>query len=296
MILGVASGKGGTGKTTVAVGLAAALAAHGGATLVDLDVEAPNAHLFFDLEPGGQVSEYIPVPLVDEEVCTRCGQCSDLCQFKAIAVLGQVIVVYDAMCHGCGGCWTICPEGAISQGQRELGQVSWGAARDVPGLDLIMGSLRVGEAMSPPLMKRVMERVDSQGPIIIDAPPGTSCPVMTAAGFCDAILLVTEPTPFGLYDLSLAVAALRPLGKPLGVVVNRAGLGDEKVFDYCQKEGLPVLAEIPFDRKVAQAYSQGRRMTSLRPNWERMLLDIYTHFLGELGLDEGRTPVAEVGR
>lgn len=296
MILGVASGKGGTGKTTVAVGLAAALAAHGGATLVDLDVEAPNAHLFFDLEPGGEVSEYMPVPVVDEEVCTRCGQCSDLCQFKAIAVLGQVIVVYDAMCHGCGGCWTICPEGAISQGQRELGQVSWGSARDVPGLDLIMGRLRVGEAMSPPLMKRVMERVDSQGPIIVDAPPGTSCPVMTAAGLCDAILLVTEPTPFGLYDLSLAVAALRPLGKPLGVVVNRAGLGDDKVFGYCQAEGLPVLAEIPFDREVAQAYSQGRRMTSLRPNWEPMLLDIYIHFLRELGLDEQWAPLAEIGQ
>lgn len=296
MILGVASGKGGTGKTMVAVGLAAALAAHGGATLVDLDVEAPNAHLFFDLEPGGQVTEYLPVPVVNEEVCTRCGQCSDLCQFKAIAVLGQAIVVYDAMCHGCGGCWTICPEGAISQGQRELGQVSWGTAQDAPRLELVMGTLRIGEAMSPFLMKRVMQRVAAQVPVIVDAPPGTSCPMMTAAGFCDAILLVTEPTPFGLYDLRLAVAALRPSGKPLGVLVNRAGLGDQELFDYCQEEGLAVLAKIPFDRQVAQAYSQGRRLTSLRRNWERMLLKVYIHFLRELVLENEFSTMAKVSR
>ncbi len=296
MIIGVASGKGGTGKTTVAVGLATALAAHGGATLVDLDVEAPNAHLFFDLEPASQVKEHLPVPLVDEEICTRCGRCSDLCQFKAIAVLGQVIVVHDAMCHGCGGCWTICPEGAISQGQRELGQVSWGTTRDAPGLELVMGRLRVGEAMSPSLMRRVMDRVQGNGPIIIDAPPGTSCPLMTVAGFCDGILLVSEPTPFGLYDLRLALAALRPLGKPLAVLVNRAGLGDEGLFDFCQEEGLPILAEIPFDREVAQAYSQGGRLTSLRPDWEGMLLGVYTHFLRELVLESDVPVRAGAGR
>lgn len=291
MILAVASGKGGTGKTTVSVSLAALLAQDGPTTLVDLDVEAPNAHLFVEPHWQEQATQFLPVPVVDESRCTRCAACSDLCQFKAIAVLGDVIVTFDPMCHGCGGCWTVCPEQCISQGRRELGESLVGHAVDVDGLRLAMGRLRIGEAMSPPLMKRVMKLIPSDGDVIIDAPPGTSCPAMTATSFADALLMVTEPTPFGLYDLSLAVQALRPMNKPMGVVINRAGMGDDRVLGYCREQGLPILAEIPFDKEIARGYSNGKRLEQSRPALIKTLKDVIAHFKVQLsGNGDGASP------
>jgi MinD superfamily P-loop ATPase len=258
---------------------------------VDLDVEAPNAHLFLDPVWEGQETAYLPVPKVDEDACTRCGQCSDICQFKAIAVLGQAIVTFEPMCHGCAACWTICPEQCISQGRRELGQVSWGRAGSLNDLRLVMGKLRVGEAMSPPLMHKVMDRLETDGPVIIDAPPGTSCPAMASVGFASAVVLVTEPTPFGLYDLKLAAEAFSSLDIPMGVIINRAGLGDDKVTDFCLQKGLPVLARIPFDLEVARAYSRGERLVEVRPRLDHDLIRVWDHFQGQTaaGLKETGT-------
>lgn len=276
MILAVASGKGGTGKTTIAVSLACALAAKEKVTLVDLDVEAPNSHLFLEPDFTGEETAFLPVPQVDEDACTRCGECSDICQFKAIALLGNTIITFPPLCHGCGACWTVCPEKCIEKSVRELGEMSWGKAGVEKNLDLLMGRLRIGEAMSPPLMRQVMEKMDRSRQIIIDAPPGTSCPMMTAQQPAEAVLLVTEPTPFGLHDFRLAVEALKPLNKPMGVIINRAGLGYEKVHEFCQNEGLEVLASIEYDEKIAQAYSRGERLIQAAPHVAEKLLNAHS--------------------
>jgi MinD superfamily P-loop ATPase len=258
MIVSVASGKGGTGKTTVAASLAAAW--DGPVLAVDLDVEEPNLHLFLQPVIIGSETAYMQVPEVQEAKCTYCGACSELCQFKAISVFNQMILSFPEMCHGCGGCMAICPEQAITAGQRELGEVSWGQAN---GVGFMSGRLRIGEAMSPPLMRQVKARLDKTlsltgGDVIIDAPPGVSCPAVNAVLDSDVILLVTEPTPFGFFDFQLAWEAFTPLGKPLGVVVNRAGVGNDAIYRFCRDKGLPILAEIPYDRAIAEAYARGR--------------------------------------
>jgi MinD superfamily P-loop ATPase len=259
VILAVASGKGGTGKTTVAASLAWVWPRPVAA--VDLDVEEPNLHLFLQPQIEGSETASIEVPVADESKCTHCRACAEICQFKAISVLGSVLLTFPEMCHGCGGCIAVCPEKALTTGTRELGEIQWGRADG--RIDFFMGRLRVGEAMSPPLMRAVMAKLAAGSrhrstDLIIDAPPGTSCPAINAVLPSDAILLVTEPTPFGDHDFRLAHQAFRPLLKPMAAVINRAGLGDRSVYDYCRREGLPILAEIPFDRRLAEAYSQGR--------------------------------------
>jgi MinD superfamily P-loop ATPase len=198
------------------------------------------------------------IPVVDESRCTYCGACAQICQFKAISVVGQVVLTFPEMCHGCGGCFAVCPEGALTAGTRELGEISWGKAGEI---GFLMGRLRVGEAMTPPLMRQVKEelntRFDPRNDAIIDAPPGVSCPAVNAVMDSDGIVLVTEPTPFGFHDFRLAHEAFAPFGKPMGVVVNRAGLGDHSVYEYCRKHDLAVLAEIPYARRIAEAYSRG---------------------------------------
>ncbi len=265
MILSVASGKGGTGKTTVSAALAWAWKAP--LDLMDLDVEAPNLHLFLDPEIEACEKAHLEIPTVDASRCTHCQMCSKLCQFKAISDMGRTLLIFPEMCHGCGGCLAVCPEKALKPGLRELGEVCWGQAGEQ---GFFMGRLRVGEAMSPPLMREVKARWKRSGQtqkrdLIIDAPPGTSCPAVNAVMDSDVICLVTEPTPFGLYDLKLAVEAFRPLGIPMGVVVNRYGVGDAAVFDFCSQAGLPVLAKIPFSRSLAQAYANGRVLTRAEP-------------------------------
>ncbi|MFZ5584559.1 MAG: ATP-binding protein [Thermodesulfobacteriota bacterium] len=265
MIVAVASGKGGTGKTT----LAASLAWVWGRPLVavDLDVEEPNLHLFLKPTPGAEQTAYIEVPQADESLCTACGACADICQFKAISLLGETLLTFPEMCHGCGGCLAVCPAGALTAGRRELGRIIWGRAGDIAFLG---GRLRVGEAMSPPLMRQVRAALaellaGGGADAIIDAPPGVSCPAVNAVMDADLILLVTEPTPFGLHDLTLAHQAFAPLGKPMAVVVNRAGLGHRGVQDYCRREGLAVLAEIPFQREAAEAYARGQVLAAAAP-------------------------------
>jgi MinD superfamily P-loop ATPase len=257
MKIAVASGKGGTGKTTVCGALADVWPQK--VQLVDLDVEEPNLHLFMRPQINSTKTAYMEVPQVDEEKCTYCGVCSDLCQFKAISVLANVILTFPEMCHGCGGCMAICPEGAISIGKRELGTVESGAAK---GKRFLMGRLRVGEAMAPPLMRSVLAELGqpdtgANADVIIDCPPGVSCPAVTAVSQSDVILLVSEPTPFGLYDFKLAHEAFNPMGKPMAAVINRATLGDGQLEEYCKAHNIPILAQIPFERKAAQAYAGG---------------------------------------
>lgn len=258
MIVSVASGKGGTGKTTVSASLASIW--DGRLLAVDLDVEEPNLHLFLHPAIHGRETAYMMVPSVDESRCTHCGICSELCRFKAVSVLSDLILTFPEMCHGCGGCIAVCPEKALLPGKRELGEISWGEAQ---ASGFLMGRLRVGEAMSPPLMRQVKIKLDQMmlsrgGDAIIDAPPGVSCPAVNAVMDSDVIVLVTEPTPFGFYDFKLAWEAFTLLKKPMGVVINRAGLGDHAIYGFCQEKGLPILAEIPYDRTIAEAYSRGR--------------------------------------
>jgi MinD superfamily P-loop ATPase len=267
MIVAVASGKGGTGKTTVTASLAWVWDRP--VTAVDLDVEEPNLHLFLKPEISGRETATMEVPVADESKCTYCRACSDLCQFKAVSVLGSVLLTFPDMCHGCGGCIAVCPEKALSAGARELGEISWGRAAGRIGF--FMGRLRVGEAMSPPLMRAVIAKLghtrkEAGSDVLIDAPPGTSCPAVNAVLPSDLILLVTEPTPFGFHDFRLAHEAFAPLGKPMGVVINRAGLGDRSVQDYCRSQQLPILAEIPFDRRLAEAYSRGHVLAEVLPD------------------------------
>ncbi|MGE4264842.1 MAG: 4Fe-4S binding protein [Desulfovibrio sp.] len=282
MIYAVASGKGGTGKTTVTASLAAIWDRP--LMAVDLDVEEPNLHLFLKPDIAAEEKGMLEVPVLDPARCTLCGQCAEFCQYKALALMGKTLMIFPEMCHGCGGCLALCPEGALSPGGRELGGIlSGGFATDaVPAGrgDFLMGRLRVGEAMSPPLMRQVKARLPRRfdaRDIIIDAPPGVSCPAVNAVLDADCIVLVTEPTPFGLHDLRLAVEAFRPIGKPLGVVVNRAGAGDAKVQAYCLEEGLPVWAEIPFSRAVAEAYSRGEVAARAVPQLRAVFLALMAH-------------------
>ena len=266
MNVAIASGKGGTGKTTVATNLAVTAAASGREVQVlDCDVEAPNAHLFLKPEIERSEAVSVPVPEVDEEKCTACGECGRICQYSAIVSLKTKPLVFPELCHGCGGCALVCPEGAITEGLREVGVVEEGSAG---GVRFAGGKLRIGEAMAPPLIRAVKERALEDALVIVDAPPGTSCPVIEAVRGADFVLLVTEPTPFGLNDLAIAVDTVRKLGLPFAVVVNRAGLGHDSVYAYCEDENIDILAELPDDRRVAEAYSRGELAVRALPEFK----------------------------
>ncbi len=257
MIISVASGKGGTGKTTVAVNLALSL---NNVQLLDCDVEEPNAHLFIKPCIKDELNACVLVPEVDELKCTYCGKCRQVCAYHAIAVLpgsadkkGNVLI-FPHLCHGCGACSMFCPQGAIREVNKEIGVIEIGDNND---MQFVHGRLNIGEAMSPPLIRQVKEYINSTRIVIVDAPPGTSCPVIASVKGSDFCVLVTEPTPFGLNDLILAVDVLRKIGIPFGVVINRSDIGDKKAEDYCSLENIPVLMKIPFSREIALSYSQG---------------------------------------
>ena len=277
MIICIASGKGGTGKTTIAANLAAVLAEK--AQYLDCDVEEPNGHLF--LRPNIEHSEpvSVPVPKVDLEKCDFCGKCAEFCQFNAIAVLGKNILTFPELCHSCGGCKLICPKEAISEIPKEIGKLEKGMAGEV---EFVHGHLRIGEAMAVPLIERVKKEIKPHKIAIIDAPPGTSCPVIAALKGSDVALLVTEPTPFGLFDLKLAVGVARILKIPLAIVVNRADLGDKKMFDYCAKEDIPILMTIPFSKDIAQTYAKGELLVK-QPKWQDQFLALWHQIKETMG-------------
>lgn len=270
MIISIASGKGGTGKTTLSTNLAASLGE--GVQILDCDVEEPNSHLFLNPAFKTKTPVFSLVPKVDEANCTYCGKCADICRFSAINIVGNTVLTFPELCHGCGGCMIVCPEGAISDSGRELGVVESGTAGSA---DFTHGVLRIGEAMSPPLIKAVRSLEKDDMINIIDAPPGTSCPVIAAMKDADFVIMVTEPTPFGLHDLKLAVEAVKVLGIPSGLVINRSDIGDNGVADYAKAENIPVLLEIPFDRRIAEAYSNGRLVIEELPEWKEKFLGLF---------------------
>ena len=285
MIISVASGKGGTGKTLVATSLALSLKHSHGVVLLDCDVEEPNDHVFLQPEITGSKAVSILVPKIDEDKCTYCGRCAEVCTYHAIAVLGNNVMTFPQLCHGCGACSYLCPEKAISEESRETGVVEWGHS---DGVGFIHGKLTVGEAMAPPVIRKVKEYASNDGTVIIDVPPGTSCPVVEAIKGSDFCLLVTEPTPFGLNDLCLAVATVRELNIPCGVVLNRAGVGDAGVQEYCRKQKIPILITISLDTEIARLYSRGIPLVEGLPEWGesfRQLLKRVTELVDERNRD-----------
>jgi MinD superfamily P-loop ATPase len=280
VIVAIASGKGGTGKTTIAVNLALCLP-HA-VQLLDCDVEEPNCAIFLKPNLVSREDVAIPVPRVDETLCTACGECGKFCRYHAIVSLKTTPLVFPELCHGCGGCTLVCPEGAIREEPRPIGIIGEGTAGRI---DFLQGQLNVGEAMPVPLIRALKKKVRRDGLAILDCPPGTSCPVITAMRGSDFVILVTEPTPFGLNDLRLAVETVRAIGLPFAVIINRADAGNDSVRRFCEEKDIPILLELPDDRRIAEAYSRGQPAVEALPGMrvlfeglgERIVIEAQSH-------------------
>ena len=258
----VASGKGGTGKTLVAVNLALSVNAD---QLLDCDVEEPNDHIFINPVETKNEKVQIHVPEIDENKCTYCRKCAEFCQFNALFIAGETAMVFKELCHSCGGCKLICPEDAITEKPRAIGEITVGKSE---GIELVYGKLNIGEALAVPIISAVKEHINKEGLVVLDSPPGTACPVVESVDGSDYCIMVTEPTPFGLHDLEVAAEVVMQLGIPLGVVVNFAGIGDRGVYDFCEKKNIPVIMEIPYDRRIAELYSNGIPFTIEMSEWK----------------------------
>ncbi len=277
MKIAVASGKGGTGKTSFAVNLALSL---GGAQVLDCDVEEPNAHILLRPEVEETIPVELLVPRIIEDKCDRCGECARFCQYNALFVVGETAMIFPELCHSCGGCGIVCPRDAIIEEPRQIGKVLKGSAGDI---DLVYGEINVGEPLAVPVISAVKKHMREDTTVILDAPPGTSCPVVETVHGADFCLLVTEPTPFGLHDLQITVEVVRELGVPMGVVVNFAGIGDRGVYDFCEKQEIPITMEIPFDRRIAELYSRGTPFVAAMPEWKKRFMDLAEGIGGVVG-------------
>lgn len=274
MKIAIASGKGGTGKTTISTNLALFLSeSNDNVTYLDCDVEEPNGHLFLKPVFSKKISASIPVPVIDESKCNTCGECVHFCEYKALVTLGKTVMIFPELCHGCGGCTIVCPHHAIQEQPRDIGFVESGNSGKI---GFVHGRLNIGEAMSPPLIRGVLNQICSDGINIIDAPPGTSCPVIASIRNADFVVLVTEPTPFGLNDLGLALDMVRELGIPHGVIVNRAEDGNHDAEIFCEKQQAEILTQIKDDRKIAECYSNGGIILSEVPDVRKNFVELWT--------------------
>ena len=287
MKIAIASGKGGTGKTTIAVNLALTISSLGQpVTLLDCDVEEPNCELFLKPEITGSRPVSILQPKVLEERCNGCGVCADVCEYHALSVMGGQVLVFSELCHGCGACSLLCPEKAIVEEEHQIGSVEEGSSH---GIRFVQGQLSVGEVMTPAVIRQVRVQGETTGVCIIDSPPGTSCPVVESVRGADFVLLVTEPTPFGLHDLTLAVEMVRALARPFAVALNRCDAGDEGVSSYCERERIEILLSIPDDRRIAESYARGDIDLSKLPGYREVLDRCYRR-IGTL-VNEGQNRI-----
>lgn len=268
MIIAVASGKGGTGKTTVAVSLARLLSRDSSVRFIDCDVEAPNAHISLKPVLTQKQEVSLPIPEVDPEICTLCGRCAEVCQYHAIAVVGEKVLVFPEICHGCGSCTINCPVEAIHEISHPLGLIE--AGQTAEGIAFHRGLLDIGQPLAVPIIHQLKRwQTGKQAEFtLIDSPPGTSCPVVESIKGADYVILVTEPTPFGLHDLALAAEVTRLLGLKAGVIINRDGIGDNSVEEFCEQQGLPILMRIPLDREIAAGLASGKALIEIRPDYE----------------------------
>jgi MinD superfamily P-loop ATPase len=262
LIVSVASGKGGTGKTSVAVNMALSI---GNIQLLDCDVEEPNAHLFLNPKINQTQAVTVSVPIVNEELCDHCGKCADSCQYNALFIGSDKVLVFPDLCHSCGGCALVCPKKAISKDQHKIGTLKLGSAGH---LELVYGELEVGEPIAVPIIREVKRHIRKDKNVILDSPPGTSCPVIQTVKDSDFCILVTEPTPFGLHDLKIMIQVLESMRIPFGVVINRAGIGDNRVYEYCGEKDIPILLEIPYKRKIMELYSRGVPFSQQMSEWK----------------------------
>ncbi len=276
MKIAVASGKGGTGKTTVAVNLALSIPDRP-LYYFDCDVEEPNAHIF--LKPEFKKSEPlgIMVPKVDFTRCDYCGMCADACEYSAILVARQKLMVFEELCHGCYACQIVCKphKDAITMVLRETATLEEGPARD--GIYLVHAKLHLGEPMPTPVIAQLKKRIPDEGIAIIDSPPGNSDSMVEAVIDADFVILATEPTPFGLHDLKIAVDTLRRMDLPMGIVVNRSDLGTRDLWEYAEKENIPILLEIPFRREIAEAYSNGVPIIDVLPEYKEKFANMFNN-------------------
>jgi len=271
--IAIASGKGGTGKTSVAVNLALSL---GKVQVIDCDVEEPNVHILLRPKIGETFPVELLVPKILEERCDYCGECAKFCQFNALFVAGETAMVFPELCHSCGGCTIVCPRDAIVEEPRQIGIIIKSKAGDI---DLVYGEINVGEALAVPIIAAVKDHIDEKRMVILDSAPGSACPLVETVHGVDFCLLVTEPTPFGLHDLKVAVEVVQILDIPMGVLVNFAGIGDRGVYDFCEEQGIPIMMEIPFDRKIAELYSRGVPFVEAMPEWRQKFIDL----VGQIG-------------